>query len=233
MDKNFTLDGTLIQVINLLSEIVVFNQYDFKQFLKHLIQIVVKIVPTDSCFIYFYDKHKKLLILVGSKKSHGKDLGNITMKEGEGITGWVALHKETVVLTEKAYMDDRFKFFKELPEDKYESFLSVPIVNETGVIGVINIQNNEPYIFSKDQVKAVESLVKIIASAFATTVLERKVTKLENQLEERKSIEKAKGILMKERNMSENEAFSFIRTEAMKKRKTMKEIADAILLIWQ
>ncbi len=233
MDKTLAIDSSFVEMINLLSGLVVYNEYDFNQFLKHLIKIILKIVPADSCLIYFYDNHNKQLILVGSRKPHGEAIENIVMKEGEGITGWVAQHQKTVALFEKAYLDERFKPFKELPEDKFESFLSVPISNDTGIVGVINIQNRDPYEFSKQQIKTIESLVKIISSAFVQTVLQRKVNKLQAQLEERKIIEKAKGILMKTRSLSENDAFIFIRSEAMKHRKSMKEIAEAILLVWQ
>lgn len=231
MEKKITLDASLRHVINLLSDIVVFNQYDFGQFLQKLIKIIIEIIPADSCFIYFYDKNTKQLILVGSKKPHIEELDHISMREGEGITGWVAQHEQTVTIEKNAYHDERFKPFEELPEDKYESFLSVPISNETGVVGVINLQNKKPYTFSSEQIKALESLVKIISSAFVKIVLERKVTKLETQLEERKVIEKAKGILMREKNLTEDKAFTFIRNEAMNKRKSMKEIADAIILV--
>jgi AmiR/NasT family two-component response regulator len=37
---------------------------------------------------------------------------------------------------------------------------------------------------------------------------------------------------MKEKKISENEAFQLIRKEAMRKRKTMKEIAEAMLLVF-
>ncbi len=227
-----TTDSTLTDVTNLLSELVVFNQFDFEQFLERLITIITDITPTDACLIYFYDKEHKKLLLVGSKNPHANPLETISMEEGEGITGWVAKHQKTVVIEEKAYKDSRFKAFEQLPEDTFESFLSVPIVNETGVVGVVNLQNKKSFHFLPKQIKTMESLVKIIASAFTKVVLERKVNFLEHQLEERKAIEKAKGILMKLRNMTEAQAFTFIRTEAMTRRKSMKEIADAILLVW-
>lgn len=233
MDTTPSFDGSITEVINLLSDLVVFNHYDFHEFLQRLIKVVSTIVPADSCFIYFYDRRTKQSILIASKKSHEDAIGNVVIKEGEGITNWVVQHEKTVTIEEHAYKDPRFKSFKELPEDTYESFLSVPIVDRSGVVGVINIQNRKPYTFSKQQVKAIESLVKIIASAFAQVVLEGKVDTLKNQLEERKTVEKAKGVLMKIKNMSEDDAFRFIRKEAMNKRKSLKEIADAILLVWQ
>jgi uroporphyrinogen-III synthase len=183
--------------------------------------------------IYFYDLDTKKIVLIGSQKPDTAALGKIILAEGEGITGWVAKNKQTVVITKEAYADPRFKVFKELPEDTYESFLSVPITDEKNVVGIINIQHKEPYIVSKKQLETMQSLVKIISSAFVKTVLEKKVNSLEAQLEERKIIEKAKGVLMKAKQINESEAFQFIRRESMNKRKTMREIAEAILLIME
>lgn len=219
-------------IINLLSDLVVFNQYDFQEFLKKLLTIASEVVSVDSCFIYFYDKSSKQLTLIASKQPHSNIVGNISMHQGEGITGWVAQHKQTVAISEQAFLDSRFKFFKELPEDKYEAFLSIPILDNEGVVGVMNFQNKSPYTFTTEQIKVIEAIGKIISSAFAKTVADRKVTDLEEKLEERKIIEKAKGALMKAKNISEDEAFRIIRTEAMNKRKSMKEIAEAILLVW-
>lgn len=223
---------SLAKVIQLLSDLVVFNNLSFDQFLKRLIKITAEIISVDSCLIYLYDKERKQLILVGSKKPHPKDIGHIILEKGEGITGWAAEHKKAVVLPSHAYLDLRFKAFKELPEDKYESFLSVPITNQDGVVGVINLQNRQPYSFSKLETNTIESLVKIISSAFAKVALDRKINHLENKLEERKIIEKAKGVIMKQKNLTEQEAYSYLRKEAMAKRKSMKEIADAILIVF-
>ncbi|MEN9328800.1 MAG: hypothetical protein RI947_1608 [Candidatus Parcubacteria bacterium] len=222
-----------VQIVNLLSQLVVFESYNFREFLKKLIILLTKLISVDSCLIYFYDKHTKELILVGSKKSHTELMGKITMKKGEGITGWVVVHKKTVRLTKKAYEDERFKTFENLPEDTYEAFLSVPILDKEGVVGVINLQNKKPYAFSSEQVKTVEAIVKIVASAFEKIVLDRKVDDLEQKLEERKTVERAKGVLMKKNKMTEREAYQMMQREAMKKRKTMKEIAEAVLLIYE
>lgn len=224
---------SLLKVIQLLSDLVVFNHYEFDEFLKKLIKVVLEVVPVDSCLIYLYDRDNKELILIGSKKPHKKEIGKIVLKTGEGITGWVAEHKRTVSIEKEAYKDTRFKFFKELPEDKYESFLSVPILDGDGVVGVVNLQNRGSFDFSHDQIKTVESLVNIIASAFVNVVLERRVDQLQSKLEERKLVERAKGVLMKSRNITEDEAYRLIRKESMDKRRSMKEIAEAILLVWK
>lgn len=220
-------------LITLLSDLVVFQQYSFKVFLQRLITIAGDIAPTDSCFIYIRDRQKKVLLLVASKNPQTKGLGEIHLAEGEGITGWVAEHKKPVAISEKAYEDKRFKFFQELPEDKYESFLSIPILDAHGVVGVMNFQDKKPYVFSSQQITVLESIGKIVSSAFVNAALSEKVLSLEEKLEERKTIEKAKGVLMKIKHISEEQAFTFLRKEAMNKRTTMKKIAESVLLLWQ
>lgn len=221
-----------VEVATVLSDLVVFNHYDFDEFLKKVIRVVVKIVPTDACLIYFYDNEKKQVTLVGSKRPKHTDLiGQITMQKGEGITGWVVEHHKSVAIEKEAYKDPRFKSFKELPEDLYEAFLSVPIVDEAGVIGVINLQNKKPLVFSNAQIETLEAIVKIVSSGFAKVVLDRRVGQLQNRLKERQIIEEAKGLLMKARNLDENDAYHFLRKEAMNKRKSMREIAEAVLLV--
>ena len=223
---------SLYNIIHLLGDLTIFKSFNFEGFLKKLIHLILQIVPVDSCLIYFYDRSKNELILIASKKPHAKLLGRITLKKGEGITGWVAETKKTVVLKKQAFKDVRFKPFKELPEDRYEAFLTVPIVDQEGIVGVINLQHKQPYSFTKKEIGALEAIVKIVSSAFKTIVLERKISKLENSLKERKLVERAKGILMKIRKISEAQAYEIIRQEAMKKRKNKRDIAEAILMVF-
>lgn len=224
--------ASLHDTIHLLAEIVVFESYNFSEFLDKLIKLILTNVPVDSCLIYLYDRDNEELILTASKNKHKKLLGKIKMRENEGITGWVAAHKTPVVIEKEAYKDSRFKQFSELPEDEYEAFLSLPILDRSGVVGVINLQNSKPYVFEEEQIKMLEAIVKIISSAFHTMILGREVDSLKTKLEDRKIIDRAKGIIMAKDKISEKQAYDIIRKEAMKKRKSMREIAEAVLLVW-
>ncbi|MBV8811940.1 MAG: GAF domain-containing protein, partial [Acidobacteriaceae bacterium] len=66
----------------------------------------------------------------------------------EGLTGWVARERRLLAISREAYNDPRFKFFKDLPQDTYEAFLSVPIISQNKVVGVINVQNREAKVHS-------------------------------------------------------------------------------------
>lgn len=60
--------------------------------------------------------------------------------------------------------------------------------------------------------------------------LSREISNLQDKLEVRKIVDKAKGILMDKRGMKEEEAFRWIQQQSMNSRKSMKEIAEAVIL---
>ena len=59
--------------------------------------------------------------------------------------------------------------------------------------------------------------------------LHEQASTLEEQLETRKIVDRAKGRLMDEHRLAESEAFGFIQKTAMRRRQTMKQVAEAIL----
>lgn len=223
---------TIHDIIRLLAELTVHSSLDFEAFLNDLIKLIGKIIPSDSCFIYIYDEKRGELVLVGSKIPKQQLLGEISLKLGEGITGWVAEHKSTVSIAKEAYKDQRFHLVPELPEDKFEAFLSLPIVNQQGLIGVLNLQHRAPRKFTKKEVSILEMCVAIIASAFAQVMLRERVSELEQNIADRKLVDQAKGLLMREKGLAESEAYKLIQTEAMRKRKTKREIAEAVILVF-
>jgi signal transduction protein with GAF and PtsI domain len=220
----------LAHSINLLAELIADDSHDWESFLKRLMTIILTLAPSDACLIYVYNKDLQVLTLVASARNPDKP-PHVTLRATEGITGWAATHQQIVVINEKAYADPRFKTVSSLEEDTYESFLSIPITIKQEVIGVINLQNRRRVVYTEEQIATLEAMCKIISSGFAATVAKRKIKSLEQTLEDRKIIEKAKGILMETKHISEKEAFGFLRSEAMRKRVSMRAIADAVLLI--
>ncbi len=99
------------KVINLLSSFIAFEKCSFETFLKKIIAVLEKIIKVDSYLIYLYDQKEEKLILVGSKKPHKNLLGKITLKKGEGITGWVAENKKLLLLKRKLIKIRDLSFF--------------------------------------------------------------------------------------------------------------------------
>lgn len=204
---------------------------DFTDFLHEMAQFLSESANSTSCLIYVVSESKKSMSLVGTVNNRKKFIEKLVLKEGEGITGWVAKHKKYVYITRNAYNDPRFKFIKGLPEDKYEGFLSLPITLNDRLLGIVNLQYKKPANLSPKKIIMMQSLIHILAYSFSIYVLQREVLGLSEKLESRKIIEKAKGILMKKLNISESEAFLRLRTEAMKQRKKMEELATSIITV--
>jgi signal transduction protein with GAF and PtsI domain len=127
--------------------------------LAEIVKITCDIVPADSVFIYLFDEAHKNLVLGASKIPHKKELGILSLRVGEGLTGWVAKNVKPLVIGAKAYSDPRFKAFDVLPEDRYEAFLALPIVYKGKAIGVINMQHKKPH----DYAPVVVDLLTMIA----------------------------------------------------------------------
>ena len=72
--------------------------------------------------------------------------------------------------------------------------------------------------------------IEIAASRYLQmNALAAEVSNLNERLETRKLIDRAKGILMQALNLSEPEAFSWIQRAAMDRRLSMKEVAMAVI----
>ena len=216
-----------IDILRNISETISYN-WDLGQVLGSIIAIVSRYMKSDSCFIYLIDGSD--IILRASQNPHKEALGKVIMRVGEGITGWVAQHGQSAVLSSKAYLDKRFKFFEILPEDKYEAFLSVPIIFKDKTVGVINVQHIKKTEYDKDKVAFLEIIAKQVGGAIENARLAGETDLLKEALETRKLVEKAKGILMKNYGASEAEAHELLTKKSMDKRKPIKEIAQAIIL---
>jgi uroporphyrinogen-III synthase len=196
--------------------------------LGRVVDFVSTLVKCDSCFIYVLDGNE--LILRASKNPHPDIIGRLRLSVGQGITGWVAEHREPVTVARHASKDPRFKVFHELPEDSFEAFLSVPVLCRGHLVGVINIQHKQPHHHSKRQIQLISTIGFLVGAEIEMARLESVNSELNEQLETRKVVERAKGILQRELHISEEEAYLSLRKQSRQRRMPMKEIAAAIVL---
>jgi|SRR5271169_171147 len=197
--------------------------------LNLIVEFVSDLVSCDSCFIYVLEGND--LVLRASKNPHPEVIDRLSMRIGQGIAGWVAEHREPVVLERNASQDSRFRVFTELPEDSYEALLAIPVVSRGRVVSVINVQHQEPHAFAPREVKVISMIGHLVGAAIEMARLENEVIELSDKLAVRKIIERAKGIIQSEFGVSEEEAYSMIKKQARSRRKPMKEIAESILVI--
>ena len=196
--------------------------------LGRVLEFVSWIAKFDSCFIYVLEGND--LVLRASRNSHCEVLGRLRLPLGQDITGWVAQHQRPVAVERNAFDDPRFRTFHQLPEDRFEAFLSVPILSRGKVVGVINVQQREPYVFSQREIRLIATAGFLVGAEIEMARLESANSQLSEQLNTRKAVERAKGILQRDLHLSEEKAYLTLQSQSRQRRKPMREVAEAIVL---
>ncbi|HET8760253.1 MAG TPA: GAF domain-containing protein [Nitrospiria bacterium] len=160
---------------------------DQEAVLRQIIDLVVEVTSCDAAFLYLVDEGGKELVLRASKQPHPRLIGRIKLEMGEGITGWVARERTPVAIARHASDDPRFKYFQKLPEDRYQAFLSVPVIAKNEVIGVINVQHREPHRHTASEIALLSAIGHQVGGAIENASLydamRRKTLQLETLLQ--------------------------------------------------
>jgi uroporphyrinogen-III synthase len=216
---------------------IVSSELSLDEMLGEIVGLTVQVTECDACLVYLIEREAHEIVLRASQVPHQTDLGNIRLKVGEGVTGWVVEHRSVVALPENAAADRRFKKFQALVEDTYEAFLSVPLVSGGDVIGVINVHHREPHYHTPDEVSVLTFVGEQMGGAITKSFLAEENARLQEesaemrrQLETRKIVERAKGILQHRHTLTEEEAYLRLRNESRRLRRPMRELAEAIIL---
>jgi signal transduction protein with GAF and PtsI domain len=196
--------------------------------LTRVVNFVSTVVQCDSCFIYVLEDDE--LVLRASKQPHKDVVDRLKLRVGQGITGWVAEHRQPVAVGCHAFEDPRFQVFNELPEDHYEAFLSVPVLCRGRLVAVINLQHRYPHEHSWGEIQLVATIGFLVGAEIALARLESENSQLSERLETRKVLDRAKGVLQRDMGMSEEEAYLAIQRQSRQRRRPKREIAEAILL---
>src|SRR6202161_191000 len=200
----------------------------FHDVLTRVVEFATALVKCDSCLIYVLEGEE--LVLRASKNPHPDVVDRLKLRVGQGITGWVAEHNEPVAVAERAALDPRFQFFHELPEDSYEAFLSVPLMCRGRVVGVINIQHRAHHVYRRREIRLISTVGFLVGAEIEMARLEGANANWWEKLQTRKVVERAKGILQRDLELSEEQSYLALQRQSRQKRRPMKEIAEAIVL---
>lgn len=140
--------------------------------LNGVVSLVVEFMACDSCLLYLLDSNE--LVLRASNTPHPGIMGKVKLGLSEGLTGWVARERRLLAISREAYHDPRFKFFRDLPEDTFEAFLSAPIISRRGVEGVINVQHRNPHPHSGIEMELLTTVGEQVGCLLMLTELARK-----------------------------------------------------------
>jgi two-component system, sensor histidine kinase PdtaS len=172
--------------LRLLTETIaaVNSTLDLQEVLELVASKVAEALGTDACFVYLYDERADELVL---RATHGTSVEEMTrrpkMRPGEGITGTAAVERAPVMIPSQAHLDPRFKLFRNLPEEEYESILAVPILAREKLEGALNVRTREPRVYADDEIELLLAIAAQVGQSIEHAKLysqaQRRVEELE------------------------------------------------------
>ncbi len=197
--------------------------------LKLVVTVTANVMDSKICSLWMLDEKEKVLKIRATQAISEEYLKERSLKLGEGVVGYVAEHKEPLAILD-VLKEPRYKEKELARKEGLVSMLSVPMIVKEKVIGVLNIYTSYPHEFTETERALLATVANQAAICIENTELMVKTKVIQEELETRKLVERAKGVLMKRHSLDEEEAFKRIRKASMDSRKTMREVAEAILL---
>lgn len=170
LEKKLAERNLEVEVLRKLGQ-AIGSSFNTEHLLDVVAEIATQVTNTDTCYIYLLDDSGQELVL-STAIGPTKDLvGKIRLKLGEGVSGWVAKERKHVALDKEAFRDQRYKPFAEMREDKYQSMLSVPLIADDLLVGVINIRTDPPHEYTETQIRLMERIAEQVANALQSSRL--------------------------------------------------------------
>lgn len=218
----------VVSALTKISQAITSDLY-LDDILKLIVTVTAQALGSKICSLMLLDKSGKELEVKATQSVSEAYNKKPNIKVGEGIAGEVAQGGKPITVSD-VRKDERYVNRDIAKKENLCSLLCVPLSYKGRIIGVLNSYTSTPHKFSKNEIAVLQSIASQAAIVIENfrLVVESKVIK--EELESRKAVERAKGILMKQDNLSEQQAYERIRKYSMDSRKTMREVSEAIIL---
>ena len=226
--ENYKIYVKQIEAIAKVANLITSGLY-LEELLRLIVQVTAEIMNSKISSLMLLDPEKKALIVRATQSISEAYNKKPNIKLGEGIAGIVARdNKPAYVLDVKN--DERYLNRDIAIKEKLCSLVCVPLAVKGRVIGVLNCYTSKKHKFSKHEIDLLTALANQTAMAIENAELDLRARSAEEALTTRKVIERAKDILAQEANILPSEAYRLIQKQSMDSRKTMREVAEAIIL---
>jgi two-component system, response regulator PdtaR len=223
-----TPNSQIIEALARISDAVTSNLY-LEEILKLMVTVTADVMHSKICSLMMLDKSTGELVVKATQSVSEFYNRKPNARLGEGIAGRVAQQGKPITVLD-VRKDSRYRNQAIAKQERLCSLLSVPLIFKGDVIGVLNCYTTKPHRFSRSEINIIRSIANQAAIVIENFRLVAECQNAHEELESRKTVERAKGVLMKWENLTEPEAYQLIQKYSMDRRKTMKEIAEAILL---
>ena len=220
--------GEAIEALTRISQAITSKLY-LDDILKLIVTVTAEALGSKICSLMLINENRELVIKA-SQSISDEYLKKTPLKIGEGFAGMVVKEKKPMISFDIS-KDKHFKYKEIAKKEGLKSLLCVPLMVKDRVIGAIDVYTAVSHKFKKREIDILTMVANQAAVVIENTELIVKTKVIQEELEIRKLVERAKGILMRREKLDEATSFRIIQKQAMDKRKTMKEIAEAIILM--
>ncbi len=220
-----------IKAITDISRAITSDQY-LEDILKLIVMVTAKVTGVEICSLWLIDENESpnKIRLKATQTIDPDYVKDRSLNMYEGVVGFVATHNQPLIVRD-VLKEPRFKEKEMARKVGLVSMASVPLqVKDEKVIGVLNCFTAEPHEFSETEVNLITAVANQAAVAILNTELLVKTRVIQEELETRKLVERAKEVLMRRRNMTGEQAYRWIQKRSMDSRKSMLHVAEAIML---
>jgi phosphotransferase system enzyme I (PtsP) len=143
---------------------------NMEEFLQKITDMVTRHMECEVCSIYLYYADSQELVLKATKGLNPVSINKVRMKITEGLTG-LALKEKHSICEGQARDNPNFRFFPGIGEEKFESFLAVPILRGSVEIGVMVVQSEKKDYFSAQDIQVFRAITTQLAATIETARL--------------------------------------------------------------
>ncbi|MFP4036191.1 MAG: GAF domain-containing protein [Desulfobacteraceae bacterium] len=202
-----------------------------EEILNQVVSVTARVMGFEICSIWLIDDSvtPKRIRLRATQALDPEYSAPRSMGRVEGVAGFVATHNQTLRIPD-VLKEPRFKNKAMARRLGLVSLLSVPLqAGEDAVIGVLNGFTSEGREFTDVEVHQARAVADLTALAIRSASLAYRHRELEEELETRKAVERAKEILLR-RGVPGDQAYRWLQKRSMDSRKSMRQIAEALIL---
>jgi len=214
-----------------ISRAITSDQY-LEDILKLIVMVTARVTGVEICSLWLIDDRvtPNKIRLKATQAIDPEYVKDRSLNMDEGVVGLVATTKRPLII-ENVLREPRFKEKDMAKKLGLVSMIGVPLeVKDKEVIGVVNCFTSVPHHFLEAEINLITAVANQAAVAILNTELMVKSKVIQEELETRKLVDRAKEILMTRHNMEGEEAYRWVQKKSMDSRKSMRQIAEAILL---
>jgi signal transduction protein with GAF and PtsI domain len=200
-----------------------------ERILQAISEMLAETLDSAVCCILLVDAEMKELTVSAARCSAPDYMQRMPIRMGGSIIEYVVGQGHPIAIPD-IHTEKRYRYPDLARKSGLMSLLAAPLMSQGKAIGCINIYTRDERNFSTDEIGFVQVVAGEAALAIQNARIMSETLNMKRKLEGRKLIERAKGILQHKHNLTEEEAYLRLRDESSRLQRSMRALAEALVL---